>query len=271
MQWEQLTEPQFRKAVEKTEICVLPMGVVERHADHLPLGTDFLNAHRIACMAAEVEPAVVFPPFYFGQIYEARCFAGTVTIPPDLLLRLLQSILDEIGRNGFRKIIVYNGHGGNNHLLPFVAQCSLFEQKPYTIYLYRGLSDKEQERWNAVLETKEHGHACECETSVTLANYEDLVDTDALAQKPGSALGRLSNLAGSYSGIWWYADYPRHYAGDATSATKEKGFELRQIKVESFAGFIGRVKEDTVTPALEREFFSRESDLRSRVSESRPD
>ena len=63
------------------------------------------------------------------------------------------------------------------------------------------------------------GHACECETSVTLANYENLVDRNALSEEPGTALGRLSELTGAYSGIWWYADYPRHYAGDARSAS----------------------------------------------------
>ncbi len=261
MQWEELTEPRFREALRETEVCILPIGVVERHGDHLPLGTDFLNAHRIACLAAGKEAAVVFPPFYFGQIYEARCFAGTVTLPPDLLLKLIRSVLDEIGRNGFKKIIIYNGHGGNRHLLPFIAQCSLSKEKSYTLYLYQGLRDAEKEKWNEILDTTEHGHACECETSVTLANFENLVDRNALSEEPGTALGRLAELTGAYSGIGWYADYPRHYAGDARSATKEKGLRLRQIKVDSFAAFIGRVREDTVTPSLEREFFSKESEL----------
>ncbi|MFN2131272.1 MAG: creatininase family protein, partial [Anaerolineae bacterium] len=113
MQWEHLTSADFAQAVRETGVCVIAMGVVERHGEHLPLGTDFLNAHRIACLAAEREPAVVFPPFYFGQIYEARCFPGTVTIKPTLLIELIQGVFDEIGRNGFDKIVVYNGHGGN--------------------------------------------------------------------------------------------------------------------------------------------------------------
>jgi creatinine amidohydrolase len=89
MQWEHLTAPDFAKAVQATGVCVLAMGVIEKHSDHLPLGTDFLNAHRIACLAAEKEPAVVFPPWYFGQIYEARCFSGTLAIEPRLLLELI--------------------------------------------------------------------------------------------------------------------------------------------------------------------------------------
>jgi creatinine amidohydrolase len=61
MQWEQLTADDFRQAVADTGVCLLALGVLERHSTHLPLGTDMLNAHRIACLAAEREPAVVFP------------------------------------------------------------------------------------------------------------------------------------------------------------------------------------------------------------------
>ncbi|MGE5223136.1 MAG: creatininase family protein, partial [Omnitrophica WOR_2 bacterium] len=59
MQWEQLTSPDFQSAVEQTGVCIIATGVIERHSEHLPLGTDFLNGHRLAVLAAEKEPAVV--------------------------------------------------------------------------------------------------------------------------------------------------------------------------------------------------------------------
>ena len=80
MNWENLTSKEFAQAVKETGVCIVAFGVIERHGDHLPLGTDFLNGHKLATLAAQKESAVVFPPFYFGQIYEARCFPGTVTI-----------------------------------------------------------------------------------------------------------------------------------------------------------------------------------------------
>ena len=80
MQWENLTAQEFAEAVRKTGVCIIAIGVIEKHSEHLPLGTDFLNGHKIACLAAEKEDAVVFPPFYFGQINEARCFPGTLTM-----------------------------------------------------------------------------------------------------------------------------------------------------------------------------------------------
>jgi len=263
MQWEQLTSDDFRTAVEQTGVCLLALGVLERHSTHLPLGTDMLNAHRIACMAAEREPAVVFPQWYFGQIYEARCFPGTLTLEPKLLLALLESVLDEIGRNGFRKIVFVNGHGGNTHLLAFLAQCSLWAQKPYTVYVPQGLSPERREAWEAITESEYHGHACECETSVTLANYPELVHMERVPQEPALPLGRLSGIPGNFSGISWYANHPEHYAGDARTASAEKGLRLRELQVEQLVEFIAAVKADAVAPMLEAEFFAREAAIRN--------
>ena len=257
MRWEGLTSPDFAKAVRETQVCILPMGVLERHGNHLPLGTDYLNAHVVATLAAEVEPAVVFPAFYFGQIFEARCFPGTVAIPPLLLLELLDAVLDEIGRNGFRKILLYNGHGGNTHWLRYFCQCALYERKPYTVYLAQWPDDPERRaRINAICPPNgEHAH--EEETCLMLALAPDLVKMDRVPDQPGVPLGRLKDLRGAYTGIWWYADYPEHYSGDARGASKEKARRILEIHVEALAETIRSVKEDRAAPALEREFFDR--------------
>ena len=258
MQWEQLTSSDFAAAVRQTGVCLLAAGVLEKHSEHLPLGTDFLNGHRLACLAAEQEPAVVFPPFYFGQIYEARCFPGTLTIKPTLLMELFQGVLDEIGRNGFKKIVIYNAHGGNTHLLRFLAQCSLWEEKPYSLYVYTGdLTVEGDKIWQSTMETPLHGHACECETSVSLANYPELVKMERVPAEPANPLGRLDGVPHSFAGISWYSNYPDHYAGDARPASAEKGLKLREMWVNELAAFIKAVKADQVAPALQKEFFQR--------------
>lgn len=261
MQWENLTATAFAEAVRATGVCVMAMGVLEKHSEHLPLGTDFLNAHKIACLAAEKEPAVVFPPFYFGQIYEARCFPGALTLKPTLLLDVIQSVFDEIGRNGFEKIVVFNGHGGNTHLLRFLAQCALWEEKPYHLYFPLGLSEERQAQWKAIVETEVHGHACECETSISLANHPELVHMDRVPAEPALPLDRMRDLPPTHTGIWWYANYPDHYAGDARPATREKGLALRQLEIDNLAEYIAAVKADQVVPALTREFFARSREL----------
>ncbi len=258
MRWEHLISTEFAAAVRKTGVCVIAMGVVEKHGEHLPLGTDFLNAHHVCCLAAEKEPAVVFPPFYFGQIHEARCFPGTVTLEPRLLLELIQGVFDEIGRNGFEKIVVYNGHGGNTHLLRFLAQCSLWEQKPYSLYLpVQHLTPKRAKKWLALRETEVGGHACENETSMSLGIHPELVQMSKVPEEPALPLGRMQDLPPTFTGIGWYSDYPEHYAGDARTATVEKGRALLKWSVNTLAEYIAAVKADKVVPALEKEFFGR--------------
>lgn len=261
MQWENLTSSGFARAVRETGVCVISMGVLEKHGEHMPLGTDVFNAHKIVCLAAEKEPAVVFPQFYFGQIYEARCFPGTLTLKPTLLFDVIQGVFDEIGRNGFKKIIIYNGHGGNAFLLPFLTQCSLWEEKPYHLYLLKGLTKERHEQFQAILETPE-GHACESETSQMLANHPELVHMDLIPAEPALPLNRMAHLPGTHNGIGWYAHYPDHYAGDARSSTREKGRALRQLEVDNLVEFIAAVKADTAVPALTREFFQRSEDVR---------
>jgi len=117
---------------------------------------------------------------------------------------------------------------------------------------------KRKEKWDSILETDQHGHACECETSVSLANHPELVKMDKIPTEPATPLNRMSHIPGNFTGIRWYASYPDHYAGDARSASKEKGEALRELMVDSLVDFIAAVKKDVIAPELEREFFERQ-------------
>jgi creatinine amidohydrolase len=262
MQWEALTAADFQQAVQDTGVCVVPLGVLEKHSEHLPLGTDCYIAHRIACLAADKEPAVVYPSLFFGQIYEARCFPGTITIHPRLLLELLSDVLDNIGRNGFKKIVLYNGHGGNNHLIGFLAQCSLWEQKPYELYVpTRRLSPEGQKEWDDRADAQDSGHAGEYETALMLGLFPDLVKMDRVPEQPARPLGRFGEMSDAYNAIWWYADYPDHYAGDARRASQENGRKLVELSVDYLAQYIARVKADDIIPTLAHEFSERANQI----------
>jgi len=262
MNWENLTSKDFQKAVKETDVCIIAFGVLEKHGDHLPLGTDFLNGHKLATSAANIEQAMVFPPFYFGQIYEARCFPGTLTIKPNLLLELIQSVLDEVGRNGFKKIILYSAHGGNNAFLQFLAQCQLSEEKSYQVYLYLGdRSPEKAKKFNEIFETELHGHACECETNISLYNHQELVKMDCINKETVFPLKRLSHIPNNFSGLSWYSNYPEHYVGNANYATYEKGKSLFELEAQSLAKFISAVKKDEVLPMLSKEFHSRVNNI----------
>src|SRR5258708_6425446 len=80
VRWEELTAEDFRSAIQKSQgTCLLPFGILEKHGPHLPLGTDLLNVRHAALAAAQQEFAVVYPEYYFGQIFEARhALSGTL-------------------------------------------------------------------------------------------------------------------------------------------------------------------------------------------------
>src|SRR3974390_3617724 len=77
--WEELTASDFREGIHRSQgTCLLPFGILEKHGPHLPLGTDLLDVRHAALAAAEKEYAVVYPQYYFGQIFEARHEPGTI-------------------------------------------------------------------------------------------------------------------------------------------------------------------------------------------------
>src|SRR5246127_2891631 len=134
--WEDLTAADFREGIQRSRgTCLLPFGILEKHGPHLPLGTDLLDVRYAALHAAEQEYAVVFPEYYFGQIAEAKHEAGTMAYSRSLQLALLQETTDEMARNGCKKILIVNGHGGNEHLLPYFAQAQLEKQRDYVVYV----------------------------------------------------------------------------------------------------------------------------------------
>src|SRR5260370_11741792 len=133
--WEELTAADFRDAIQQSKgTCLLPFGILEKHGPHLPLGTDLLNVRYASLQAAQREYAIVFPEYYFGQIFEAKHEPGTVAYSMQLQLKLLQETTEEMARNGCKKIVIVNGHGGNEHLLPFFAQPQLAPPPTFSFY-----------------------------------------------------------------------------------------------------------------------------------------
>jgi hypothetical protein len=77
--WEELTAADFVEAIQRSQgTCLLPFGILEKHGAHLPLGTDLVNVRYLSLTAAAQEYAVVFPEYYFGQIFEAKHQPGTI-------------------------------------------------------------------------------------------------------------------------------------------------------------------------------------------------
>jgi creatinine amidohydrolase len=261
MYWEELTGDQFPGAVATAQgVCLLPLSCIERHAHHLPLGTDMYIGRELCRRAAAIEPAIIFPDLIFTQILEARHCPGTIAIDGDLMMRLLDNICREIGRNGLHKIVLVNAHGGNYHLLHLFAQVQLQSRRDYVVYVAAPpLLPADAPAVATQRQTTVDGHAGESETSQMLAIRPDLVHLDQLLPDgEGAPLNRLEALrqCGVYTGIWWYADHPTHYRGDGAPATAAKGERALDAKARALAAAIRVIKEDQETKRLQEEFFA---------------
>jgi creatinine amidohydrolase len=252
-QWEELTGADFIAAIRQSQgVCVLPFGIIEKHGPHLPLGTDLINVRFATAQAAKQEYAVIFPAYYFGQIAEAKHEPGTVSYSMHTQLDLLQETTDEMARNGCKKIVIVNGHGGNDSLLPFFAQSQLQAPHDYVVYVYR---------WDSHVPGRpaEHSsvdmHAGESETSHTMVSRPDLVHMDRAQQESGADQKRLNLPEGVYTGIWWYARFPNHYAGDASGANLALGeFDMKAWE-KGIAEVVRAVKADQTSLELQNQFF----------------
>jgi creatinine amidohydrolase len=255
---EELTSPQFVKAVELSGgVCVIPMGIIEKHGPHLPLGTDLFESREAATTAAKKEYAVVYPPYFVGQIFEARHQPGAVAYSNELMWKMLEETCNELSRNGLKKIMLVNGHGGNSSFLQYFCQSQLSARKDYIVVLF-------QERTNpayskeieSLKKAKLDGHAGEEETAMMSFIRPDLVDVQAITSQSGADQKRL-NVPFGYTGIWWYAKYPNHYASDFAQPNKRLGELLILSWSDQIAELIKYLKTNNTVEELQEEFNKR--------------
>ncbi|HTZ46494.1 MAG TPA: creatininase family protein [Verrucomicrobiae bacterium] len=253
--WEELTAGDFKQAIDKSQgTCLLPFGILEKHGPHLPIGTDLLNVRYVAEHAAQQEYAIIFPQYFAGQIFEAKHEPGTIAYSPDLQLRLLQETTDEMARNGCKKVIIVNGHGGNESLLPYFAQTQLYKPHDYVVYVQWG---HEPTKKVGAEKTGPDWHAGESETSNTLVSHPDLVHLDRAKEESGADQKRLKLPENVYTGIWWYARFPNHYSGDGSTATREQGEVDMQSWITAVVRAIKAVKADDESLKLQNEFYEK--------------
>ena len=262
--WEELTAVDFPAKVRAVGgVCVVPIGVMEKHGEHLPVGTDQIAVEAVAARAVAIEPAIIFPRYYWGQAHECKHGPGAVAVRHHLLFGLLENVCEEIARNGLGKIVLLNGHGGNRDVLPtFVKSMVLERPRPYTVYLvdlgaYMG-PVLAGEKWQAMKESDFEEHAGEAETSAVMAIRPELVKMDDLPPaEAGRPQGRLGELQGAANSMFWYGDFPGHYAGNAAASSPAKGEFLLAEYAERVARALRAIKDDSATRPLEQEYFSR--------------
>ncbi|MBN1272969.1 MAG: creatininase family protein [Candidatus Aminicenantes bacterium] len=109
-----MTWKEFEEALQRTDMALIPVGSVEQHGKHLPLGTDFYGACETAKLISQEVDILVAPVLFLGLAEYHTGFPGTMTLTPETFEAVLYESALSLIKHGIKKIAIYNGHGGNN-------------------------------------------------------------------------------------------------------------------------------------------------------------
>ncbi len=228
--------------LDRNTPVIIPVAALEQHGRHLPVFTDSMLLGEIIRRAHGqlVEQTLLVPLMWLGNSHHHMDFPGTVSAQPRVWLDLLGGLVDNFVTHGFRRIVVINGHGGND--VP--GRQATFEIRQR----YRDRQDLLllfATYWNLAdpvasipgLQQNQMGHACEWETSMILRLTPDLVKRHKEVSKIefGDPF-----LPGQRAWIMPDRSEPGH-VGDAAAATPEKGEQLLNLFSDGVVQFMQRV------------------------------
>ncbi len=265
--WEELTGPDFVKAIRQASgVCLLPFGSIEKSGPASPTGTNLFVIRIVAMEAVKQEYAVVFPEYYAGGVIDVSNHPGTIAYSSRLQRELLEETISEMARNGCQKIVILNGHSGNNSLIQTILNDQLLTPKNYVVYAVQGGPPKisPQQPESLKLPAEMHpskpdadGHGGEERASVLLAYRPDVVHPERGHDEPIVVEGtsKLNLPAGVQTGVSRAKVAPTGYLGDASGATAARGKALVEYTVKRVVEAVRAIKADRETPELQKKFF----------------
>lgn len=280
MRWIDIKSYEFPDAVEKCNgVCVIPIGCVEAHGKHLPLGCDTIAAAEFARRAAELEPVCVFPEIYFGEKSGAGEYPGTIIFPTPLIWAILEQCCNEISRNGFKKIVLYDGHGGNSAMLSAFSRYMLQKKPDYILFTYyKGLIKPEdilaerekypyltQEDFDVIQayvdEKKFDGHGGFLETGALYDVCPELIDLEIWPTVDGNSNHRFDEFGkyGVSTHFAWMGNYPNSLSSSYHAGLNERiAKAMAQRTVEKTAAVFRFIREETISDEYYKEWIAKQ-------------
>ena len=221
-------------------LVILPVGVVEEHGAHLPLGLDSFAAEAYAIATAphleeKGYDVIVAPTISYGVAHQALNFAGTLTLQPETLKSLIIDIVRSLAKHGLRRLVILNGHRDLEHMRTLEAARSVLLDEKRAEVLCTGFSSDPAitaacyregvKQFYRSPRPEREGHGGESETSVALYCFPDLVKQELIGQlEPNfdydvEAFRNETKDYGSLSG-------GRGYFGSPQAASAETGKQL---------------------------------------------
>jgi creatinine amidohydrolase len=237
--WENLTMPGLEALRQQTQTVILPLGSLEEHGPHLPLGTDTFHAMEVARRVSLLRPVVVAPPLFYGMCRSTREHPGTVSIPGDALRAMLLAVGREFYRQGWHNLVFISGHAGGTHISAIYEAAEqllaeLHEVRLAVVNLLDLLREVLAERPDLV-QTKGDSHAGEVETAIMMAAYPGLVRGTAPEEWPSFPKYILVRHKRHYwpGGVW----------GNPAPATAAQGEAILAAEVDRLTLVISRLEE----------------------------
>ncbi len=255
--WGELCWPDAAQRLKIVDTALLPVGAIEQHGPHLPLDTDAFDAAYLARCIAEGcsnPKPLVLPLMAYGVSYHHEAFKGTISINNATLATLVYDVGISLARNGIKKLVIINGHGGNAPSLNFAAQRINQDARIFVCVDTGETSDVDVDN---LIETPNDVHAGEIETSTSLAIRPHLVRMDRLQMEVPEFTSRYLDFS-SKRGVSWYAHTHKISSsgvmGDPTKASVEKGEKMWELIITHLVNFVEQLKAMTLKEIYQRKY-----------------
>jgi creatinine amidohydrolase len=231
------------------DTVIMPLGSLEAHGTHKPVGCCYLLAKSASEDVGRRTGISVTPIVPFGVSDGYKNFPGTITVSMNTLSQYVYEACESLVRAGFKKIIFFSAHGGNN--LPVLGELSLKLRDEHgvlctVVHVWGMISRLTPEGfWE---EGQKLGHGGEPTTSVMLHLHPDLVEMEEIRYEvleqnfEGFETQSYSThkFKGVNQNIYLYAEevQPNGYMGDPTKASAEKGKQLYEKTIDYLVDFV---------------------------------
>jgi len=222
---DEMTMVDFSKEMDKGTPVILPIGCLEGHGPHMPLGTDNFQPEFVAQEVAKRMDCIIAPPIRYGNATVTRHLPGSLCLSVGLVQQLVTEILEELVRNRASRIMVLSGHAGSSHMsaLKEAARDVLQEHPEVVLYVLSDWDIVYNEFMEMVPDGDGHGGCIE--TARVMAIRPDLVSEK-----------RPSSFAIDYPEYRVFTDYSdiftKGFRGDPSSANMEIGKEMNQKVID---------------------------------------
>ena len=230
------TSPEFSDKIKECRGVILVCGSCEQHGHHLPLDTDNLIGEAIALRIAEKTKMLMMPPVNYGQVWSAKGFPGTISLPSSTLKLILRDIICNLEEQGVKHIALMSGHNGNMPILKDLARELMDEFGWRNIWYFPMAMSKDVARHINTPVPMNTAHAGEIETAMMLYLYPELVDLSKATREFPVAPEDYA-----YRPMHWNEFMETGSFGDGGAATLELGQALIESAVDTTSALIQRL------------------------------